>query len=448
MANLIETDEWSAGVYQIEQTDPVLGGAPNEASGAGLVNIPHLHLARRTRWLKSRVDALVAAVVQATTSVAGIVQLSTSVNSTSTTQAATPSAVKAANDNANGRVPSARTITAGGLATGGGDLIANRTITVPAATQAEAQAGVDNTKAMTPLRVAQAIGSMVVAATDSVAGVVRLTSSIGSTSETVAASALAVQRVAEIAAAKAPAGRTISTSGLALGGGDLTANRTIGVPASSRSAAEAGADHTTAMTPLRVAQAIAALVPAASTAIAGIVRLSAATDSDSAATAATSSAVAAVNARVAARALASRTVTGAGLAAGGGDLTGDRVISVAAANLTDAEGGTDHTKAMTALRTAQAIERMTLGRGQAWSAPTRSLGNWYQNTTGRPIQIVIRSDKPHRIRLGTSTSSYVIAGTDNNDMSETDVGLIVPDGGFYMVESGQEFDQATWIELR
>ena len=448
MANLIETDEWSAGVYQIEQTDPVLGGAPNEASGAGLVNIPHLHLARRTRWLKSRVDALVAAVVQATTSVAGIVQLSTSVNSSSTTQAATPSAVKAANDNANARVPTTRTITAGGLATGGGDLTANRTITVPAANLSEAQAGVDNTKAMTPLRVAQAIGSMVGAASTTAAGIVRLTSSLGSTSETLAASALAVNRAAELALGRVPTARSVATSGLATGGGDLTADRTIAVPVASQAEAQAGVANNRAMTPLRVAQAIAALVPAASTAIAGIVRLSAATDSDSAATAATSSAVAAVNARVAARALASRTVTGAGLAAGGGDLTGDRVISVAAANLTDAEGGTDHSKAMTALRTAQAIERMTLGRGQTWSAPTRSLGTWYQNTTGRPIQIVIRSDKPHRIRLGTSTSSYVIAGTDNNDMTETDVGLIVPDGGFYMVESGQEFDQATWIELR
>ena len=399
MANLPETDAWPAGVYQIEQTDPVVGGAPNEASGAGLVNIPHLQLARRTFWLKTRVDALVAAVVAATTAVAGIVRLNTSVNSTSTTEAATPSAVKAANDNANSRALASRTIAAGGIATGGGDLTANRTITVPAATQAEAQAGVDNTKAMTPLRVAQAISQMVVAASDAVAGIVRLTSSITSTSETVAASALAVQRVAEIAAAKAPAGRTISTSGLALGGGDLTANRTIGVPASSRSAAEAGTDHTTAMTPLRVAQAIAALVPAASTTIAGLARLSAALNSDSAATAATSSAVKAANDNANGRALASRTVTG------GGDLTANRTITVPEATAAEAVAGESGASAMTPRRTASAISTLTLGRAQDWVTPARSPGIVYQNTIGCPIMVIITSSAEHRVQVSLDSET-------------------------------------------
>jgi hypothetical protein len=43
------------------------------------------------------------------------------------------------------------TITGGGLATGGGSLAANRVITVPKATGAEAAAGTDDTKAITPL---------------------------------------------------------------------------------------------------------------------------------------------------------------------------------------------------------------------------------------------------------------------------------------------------------
>ncbi|WP_244610765.1 phage tail protein, partial [Escherichia coli] len=46
----------------------------------------------------------------ATTAQKGIVQLSSATNSTSETLAATPKAVKAANDNANGRVPSARKV--------------------------------------------------------------------------------------------------------------------------------------------------------------------------------------------------------------------------------------------------------------------------------------------------------------------------------------------------
>lgn len=57
MANLIDTGAaWPAGIYQIEETDPVLGGVPNVATGAGMTNIPHLQLAQRTQSLKDTVD--------------------------------------------------------------------------------------------------------------------------------------------------------------------------------------------------------------------------------------------------------------------------------------------------------------------------------------------------------------------------------------------------------
>lgn len=56
MATLPEIAEWIAGVYQIEETDPVLGGPPNESTGAGLTNIPALHLAKRTAFLKKLLD--------------------------------------------------------------------------------------------------------------------------------------------------------------------------------------------------------------------------------------------------------------------------------------------------------------------------------------------------------------------------------------------------------
>lgn len=57
-------------------------------------------------------------------------------------------------------VTNARTVSGAGLATGGGDLTTNRTITVTAASQAEAEAGTDNTKAMTPLRTQQAMAGI------------------------------------------------------------------------------------------------------------------------------------------------------------------------------------------------------------------------------------------------------------------------------------------------
>lgn len=77
MANLVETEEYPAGIRQLEMGDPVLGGAPNEETGAGMDNIPHQQLAKRTRWLKARVDQLLGKVVSATETVAGLSKLAT-----------------------------------------------------------------------------------------------------------------------------------------------------------------------------------------------------------------------------------------------------------------------------------------------------------------------------------------------------------------------------------
>lgn len=56
MATLSEVAQWVAGIYQIELTDPVRGGAPNEATGDGLTNIPAQQLAKRTLWLKTLLE--------------------------------------------------------------------------------------------------------------------------------------------------------------------------------------------------------------------------------------------------------------------------------------------------------------------------------------------------------------------------------------------------------
>lgn len=60
----------------------------------------------------------------------------------------------------NGAVLNTRQVATSGLAGGGGNLSENRTINVPVASQAEAEAGSINDKAMTPLRVAQAISAL------------------------------------------------------------------------------------------------------------------------------------------------------------------------------------------------------------------------------------------------------------------------------------------------
>jgi hypothetical protein len=54
MANLSEASEWVAGVYQIETTDPVVGG-PN-----GISNVQGKQLGNRTRYLKDKVEELQA----------------------------------------------------------------------------------------------------------------------------------------------------------------------------------------------------------------------------------------------------------------------------------------------------------------------------------------------------------------------------------------------------
>lgn len=57
-------------------------------------------------------------------------------------------------------------------------------------------------------------------------------------------------------ATRVPTTRAVNTSGLATGGGALSADRTINVPIASQAQATGGTDNATAMTPLRVRQAI------------------------------------------------------------------------------------------------------------------------------------------------------------------------------------------------
>lgn len=55
MSNVPETATYEAGIYQIETTDPVLGGAN------GIANTQAKQLANRTTWLKARADQVDAA---------------------------------------------------------------------------------------------------------------------------------------------------------------------------------------------------------------------------------------------------------------------------------------------------------------------------------------------------------------------------------------------------
>ena len=92
MANLQETGVWEEGIYQLETSDPVMGGAN------GVDNKPLRQLANRTGYLKKKLEEYKPEA--ASTTKAGIVQLSSATDSNSEELAATPKSVKAAYDKA------------------------------------------------------------------------------------------------------------------------------------------------------------------------------------------------------------------------------------------------------------------------------------------------------------------------------------------------------------
>ena len=154
MANLNETAQWETGIYQLETSDPVMGGPD------GIDNRQAKQLANRTLWLKNQTEALQTATA--------------------------------------GKAASATTVTAGNGLTGGGNLTASRTISLGQPGQITAQ----SQNAVQSSGHTHAIDT----ATTSRAGIVMLESSTGSQAEDRAATPKAVN------AARAISIPTASTS--------------------------------------------------------------------------------------------------------------------------------------------------------------------------------------------------------------------------------------------
>ncbi|MGL9719841.1 tail fiber protein [Symbiopectobacterium sp.] len=107
MSYLKESPAWEDGIYQIETSDPVLGGPE------GITNRPPRELANRTAWLKQQLEGTQAALEahansrnhpDATLAAKGFVQLSNATYSQDETTAATP---KLVNDRVNAIVDNA-----------------------------------------------------------------------------------------------------------------------------------------------------------------------------------------------------------------------------------------------------------------------------------------------------------------------------------------------------
>jgi hypothetical protein len=140
----------------------------------------------------------------ATTLASGVVQLSTSTSSISTTLAATPSAVKSAYDLANAAAPKTTTISTTSPLSGGGDLSTNRTLSIAdASTTAK--------------------------------GAVQLTDSTSSTSTTTAATPNSVKTAYDLANAALPKSGGTMSGAIAMGSNKVTglANGTVSTDAAA-----------------------------------------------------------------------------------------------------------------------------------------------------------------------------------------------------------------------
>ena len=141
MANLNETAQWETGIYQLETSDPVMGGPD------GIDNRQAKQLANRTLWLKNQTEVLQTATA--------------------------------------GKAASATAVNAGNGLTGGGNLTASRTIALGTPGQITAR----SQNAVQEAGHTHAIDT----ATTTRAGIVQLESSTGSQAEDRAATPKAVK---------------------------------------------------------------------------------------------------------------------------------------------------------------------------------------------------------------------------------------------------------------
>lgn len=156
------------------------------------------------------------------------------------------------------------TITGSGLATGGGNLSANRVITVSEASQAEAENGASGSVVMTPRRAVQFLsirrGAPNGVASLGPSGIIPSSQVPEDTSKAnqtaLDAEIDAREALGVVVDSKADKSITITGEGLATGSGDLSGNRTITVTKASTPQAEVGTADDVAMTPAKTTDQI------------------------------------------------------------------------------------------------------------------------------------------------------------------------------------------------
>lgn len=122
------------------------------------------------------------------------------------------------------------------------------------------------------------------------------------------------------------------------------------------------------------------------------------------------------------------------------------------ATLSQAQAMTSNNVVMTPQRVGDALDRRTLGRGQAWQDLTasRTIGTIYTNTTGRPIYVSVVA-----YESGTTNWSLEVDGVQLGEVGAWESGSgtfsgVVPNGSTYRVyrTSGTGGEIRNWAELR
>lgn len=227
------------------------------------------------------------------------------------------------------RVRQTRAISTGAGLTGGGDLSTDRTLGLAFASQGQAQEGLDNATVMTPLRTAEAI-SFALAGRPTEVDVATEAEALAGVSNVKVMTPL---RTAQAIAAGSgtsvvPVSRQVLAGNGLSGGGALSADVTLSLAVASTAEAIAGSNNTKAMTPLRVAEATADVVRTGR-----------------------------------------QIITGSGLT-GGGSLSSDRTLNVNYASQAEAQAGIENSKLMTPLRVKEAIQALGGGGGSTITGGT------------------------------------------------------------------------------
>ena len=287
----------------------------------------------------------------------------------------------------------------------------------PIASEAEAVTGTDNTKAMTPLTVRQAIDA-------DTSGAVAQAQAAADAAEASALDAESAEEQTGLDALATAADRV--QTGL-----DVIATAADRVQTGLDAAATA-------------ADAIATASDRVQTGLDA-----AATGADAAATAADR-----VQTGLDAGATAADRVQ-TGLDASAADASADAAAASAAtltyASQAEAEAGVVSDRVMSPLRTQQHMLANALGWGQTWQSVigSRAGGTSYQNTTGRPIAVFISiSSTPGRsVQVSVDNATWITVGSVNATSADVrTASFIVPDQYYYRIEDTVTL--SAWSELR